>query len=454
MAAGELGHHGIRVNAIAPGCTDTPMFAATDQLPGYRARLGERARAFWSLTLYNERHYFVDNPIARYAIGDRDALAHNDDGSLDIWVQHSSPGLEREANWLPAPAGLFNLMLRIYWPRQEVLDGDWSTLFDAPSNRLRSVFLGDPDSPDSGILELVTFAGDGTGDGDEAPKLPPRSGFFLLSFFVDVDETLARLAAVGLDGPERRIRAPGRGESSRWQRCATPMECSSSSSGSAPSDSRDRRAAVDRDRLTGDVGGRIGEQERGRRTDLHRLRHPLQRYRTLDPPPRLGCAPRAHRHRSIDAAGADAVDPHALRPVLHRGDPRERRHPALARRVARAVAVALEGGGRRDRHDRAPAFDEVRQGVLDGEERAHEVHAQHEQEVVELDLAERAKVVAVEDTGAGEHTVEPAEGVDCGRDRRLDFVLVSDIRGRCQRGCAAVGDLATSRARRRRGRPR
>ena len=91
-------------------------------------------------------------------------------------------------------------------------DGDWSTLFDAPSDRLRSVFLGDPDSPDAGIVELVTFAGDGTGDGDETPApAPPRSGFFLLSFFVDVDETLARLAAVGLDGPVRRIRVPGPG---------------------------------------------------------------------------------------------------------------------------------------------------------------------------------------------------------------------------------------------------
>ena len=90
-------------------------------------------------------------------------------------------------------------------------DGDWSTLFDAPSDRLRSVFLGDPDSPDAGVVELVTFAGDGTGDGDEAIAPPPQSGFFLLSFFVDVDETLARLAAVGLDGPVRRIRVPGPG---------------------------------------------------------------------------------------------------------------------------------------------------------------------------------------------------------------------------------------------------
>jgi catechol 2,3-dioxygenase-like lactoylglutathione lyase family enzyme len=91
-------------------------------------------------------------------------------------------------------------------------DGDWRTLFDAPGDRLRSVFLGDPDSPDAGIVELVAFAGDVTGDGAAAlVPAPPRPGFFLLSFFVDVDTTLARLAAVGLDGPARRIRVPAPG---------------------------------------------------------------------------------------------------------------------------------------------------------------------------------------------------------------------------------------------------
>jgi glyoxylase I family protein len=89
-------------------------------------------------------------------------------------------------------------------------DGDWRTLFDAPGDRLRSVFLGDPNSPDAGIVELVAFGGDGTGDDFAAPALAsPRPGFFLLSFFVDVDATLKRLAAVGLDEPARRIRVPG-----------------------------------------------------------------------------------------------------------------------------------------------------------------------------------------------------------------------------------------------------
>jgi catechol 2,3-dioxygenase-like lactoylglutathione lyase family enzyme len=91
-------------------------------------------------------------------------------------------------------------------------DGDWPTLFDAPGERLRSVFLGDPDSPDAGIVELVAFAGDHTGDHGDAPTpAPPRPGFFLLSFFVDVEATLNRLASVGLDGLARRIQVPAPG---------------------------------------------------------------------------------------------------------------------------------------------------------------------------------------------------------------------------------------------------
>ena len=83
------------------------------------------ANAFWSLTMYNERQYFVDNPIDRYAIGDRDPLVFRADGSLELLLQHESPGPEQEANWLPAPAGAFTLILRIYWPRDELLDGGW-----------------------------------------------------------------------------------------------------------------------------------------------------------------------------------------------------------------------------------------------------------------------------------------------------------------------------------------
>jgi catechol 2,3-dioxygenase-like lactoylglutathione lyase family enzyme len=90
-------------------------------------------------------------------------------------------------------------------------DGDWHALFDAPVDRLRSVFLGDPTSPDAGIVELVAFDCAGEGGGEASMSGAPQRGFFLLSFFVDVDATLARLTDLGFDAAARRIRVPGPG---------------------------------------------------------------------------------------------------------------------------------------------------------------------------------------------------------------------------------------------------
>ena len=83
-------------------------------------------RAFWSLTAYDEQGYFAGNPLHRFAIGDRDQLKFNADGSLDIYIQHDSPGADKESNWLPAPAGSFNLALRMYWPEQAAISGEWT----------------------------------------------------------------------------------------------------------------------------------------------------------------------------------------------------------------------------------------------------------------------------------------------------------------------------------------
>lgn len=83
--------------------------------------------AFWSLTMYDAEGFQVANPINRFAIGDRDALKFNSDGSLDLYIQHESPGPERESNWLPAPkSGTLGLTLRVYAPHQNVLDGRWN----------------------------------------------------------------------------------------------------------------------------------------------------------------------------------------------------------------------------------------------------------------------------------------------------------------------------------------
>ncbi|MGH9480674.1 MAG: DUF1254 domain-containing protein [Terriglobales bacterium] len=83
-------------------------------------------RAFWSLTMYNDRQFFAANPIHRYALGDRDPLRFNSDDSFDLHIQRDSPGTEKESNWLPAPAsGGFSMNLRLYWPRPAALDGSW-----------------------------------------------------------------------------------------------------------------------------------------------------------------------------------------------------------------------------------------------------------------------------------------------------------------------------------------
>jgi hypothetical protein len=81
--------------------------------------------AFWSVTMYSQDGYFVHNPINRFAIGDRDPLKKNADGSLDLYIQHEAPGGDHDSNWLPSPAGDFNLSLRLYWPQDEILKGKW-----------------------------------------------------------------------------------------------------------------------------------------------------------------------------------------------------------------------------------------------------------------------------------------------------------------------------------------
>jgi hypothetical protein len=82
-------------------------------------------RAFWSVTMYSNDGYFVENPINRFAIGDRDKLQFNADGSLDLYIQRESPGADKESNWLPSAEGRFNLSLRLYWPGEEILSGKW-----------------------------------------------------------------------------------------------------------------------------------------------------------------------------------------------------------------------------------------------------------------------------------------------------------------------------------------
>jgi catechol 2,3-dioxygenase-like lactoylglutathione lyase family enzyme len=87
--------------------------------------------------------------------------------------------------------------------------GDWPTLFGATTDRLRSVFLGDPSAPDTGIVELVQF--EGARPGPRPPPSAPAFGFFLLSLQRDVDATLAGLAGLGFADGVRRIEMPAPG---------------------------------------------------------------------------------------------------------------------------------------------------------------------------------------------------------------------------------------------------
>ena len=83
-------------------------------------------RGFWSLTLYDEYHFFHSNPLNRYSLGTKNKdLKYDVDGSLTLYAGAKSPGKDKEANWLPAPDGTFSLYLRAYWPEEAVLNGQW-----------------------------------------------------------------------------------------------------------------------------------------------------------------------------------------------------------------------------------------------------------------------------------------------------------------------------------------
>ncbi|MER7668299.1 DUF1254 domain-containing protein [Kitasatospora sp. NPDC096128] len=85
------------------------------------------AGAFWSVTMYDGEGYQVANDIDRFALGDRDDLAYDEqDGSLTIFISKHNPGPERVSNWLPAPSGPLGITMRLYAPEPEVLDGTWN----------------------------------------------------------------------------------------------------------------------------------------------------------------------------------------------------------------------------------------------------------------------------------------------------------------------------------------
>jgi len=82
--------------------------------------------AFWSITLYDKDGFQVANPINRFAVSSWMPFKYNDDGSLDLYFQNENPGGGKDANWLPAPKGPFNLTMRLYAPKSDALTGKWN----------------------------------------------------------------------------------------------------------------------------------------------------------------------------------------------------------------------------------------------------------------------------------------------------------------------------------------
>lgn len=84
---------------------------------------------FWSITMYDAQYFFVNNPLNRYNVSSRSKFKTNPDRSVDVYIQHQSPGKDKESNWLPAPADRFILIMRMYWPKDtapSILDGTWT----------------------------------------------------------------------------------------------------------------------------------------------------------------------------------------------------------------------------------------------------------------------------------------------------------------------------------------
>ena len=102
------------------------------------------ARGFWSFTVYDAKtRLLVRHPSGRYKLGDRDAgMRRGADGSITLHLQHDSPGSAREANWLPVPRQPFQIVARLYWPREELLNG----VYLPPAiGKLKSSFVGASD---------------------------------------------------------------------------------------------------------------------------------------------------------------------------------------------------------------------------------------------------------------------------------------------------------------------
>jgi hypothetical protein len=103
-----------------------PLNGANNYVLHFDKGASPPANAFWSLTLYDGQGFRVANPLNRFKLSSRMTLKYNADGSLDLYLQNETPGMDKEANWLPAPRGPFAVTLRLYAPGSEALTGKWN----------------------------------------------------------------------------------------------------------------------------------------------------------------------------------------------------------------------------------------------------------------------------------------------------------------------------------------
>ena len=106
--------------------TGRPLDGANNYVIHFDKSQAPPVDAFWSVTLYDPKGFQVANPLNRFAVSSWMPFVTNPDGSLDLYFQNESPGAGKEANWLPAPKGPFNLTMRLYAPKSEALTGKWN----------------------------------------------------------------------------------------------------------------------------------------------------------------------------------------------------------------------------------------------------------------------------------------------------------------------------------------
>jgi hypothetical protein len=84
-------------------------------------------KGFWSMTLYDQNHFFAPNALDRFSLGTKSKpLRFEADGSLIVYVQKDRPSEDKLSNWLPAPLGPFSLYIRAYWPLPETKERRWT----------------------------------------------------------------------------------------------------------------------------------------------------------------------------------------------------------------------------------------------------------------------------------------------------------------------------------------